>query len=148
MMTESARKEARDILHLTEQNTLKALEIIERQLFVLYSRAQVLVSLAGVVITVTGFSGRTIAGTSLPAQMFIIGGLATVLVCVIWVYMKVMRINWSTTGLQEDPVETLVILIKRRNIKTRAYLVGGYVLFFGLALYCISVSMMLLSPMG
>ena len=145
-MSDSAKKEAQDILRLTEQNTLKALEIIERQLFVLYTRAQVLVSLAGVVITVTGFSGRKIAGTSLPAQLLIIGGLATVLGCVIWIYMKVMKISWATSALSEDPVECLVKLIERRNKKTRAYLLGGYILFIGLALYCMSVSLMLLSP--
>ena len=132
---------------MTEHNTLKALEIIERQLFVLYSRAQLLVSLAGVVITVTGFSGRRIAGTSTPAQLCIICGLATVLGSVIWVYMRVMRITWSTTELCEDPVECLVILIERRNNKTRAFILGGYVFFIGLALYCLSVSLMLLSPM-
>ncbi len=143
----SPRKEAHGILQLTEQNSLKALEILERQLFVLYSRAQVLVSLAGVVITVTGFSGRRIAGTSQPAQLLVIGGLATVLVCVMWIYMKVMRINWSTTELCEDPVECLVVLIERRNEKTSAYIVGGYVLFIGLAFYGIAVSLMLLHPM-
>ena len=145
-MKYSPRKEARDILQLTEQNTLKALEILERQLFVLYSRAQVLVSLAGIVISVTGFSGRRIAGTSPAAQLLIICGLATVLACVVWIYMRVMRINWSTTELREDPVECLAILIERRNNKTRAYIVGGYVLFLGLTLYCVSISLMLLSP--
>ncbi len=143
-MSDSAKKEAIDILRLTNQDTLKALEIIERQLFVIYTRAQVLVSLAGVVITVTGFSGRTIAGTSLPAQLLIIGGLATVLGCVIWIYMNVMKINWSTSALCEDPVDCLMNLIERRNKKTQAYLVGGHIFF--IALYCISVSLMLLSP--
>ncbi len=146
-MSDSAKKEAQDILRLTEQNTLKALEIIERQLFAIYTRAQALVGLAGVVITVTGFSGRRIAGTSLPAQLLIIGGLATVLGCIIWIYMSVMKINWSTSALSEDPVDCLLKLIERRNSKTRAYLLGGYVFFFGLALYCISVSLMLLRPM-
>jgi hypothetical protein len=60
----SARKEAERILALAKGDTLKAYEMVERQLSVLVLRTQVILSLSGIVITVTGFSGRAIAQTS------------------------------------------------------------------------------------
>ena len=103
-------EDAEQLLSLTKDDLMKSIETIERQLFAIYQRAQILLSLAGVVLTVTGFSGRIIAGTSLIAQILVISGLATVLASAVWVYMRVMSIRWVTTQLCEDPVECLVIL--------------------------------------
>ena len=139
-------EEAEQLLSLTKDDLLRSIETIERQLFAIYQRAQILLSLAGVVLTVTGFSGRIIAGTSLIAQILVISGLATVLASAMWVYMRVMSIRWVTTQLCEDPVECLVILIERRNYKTKAFWMGGKILCVGLILYCASVSLMLLNP--
>ena len=43
--------------------------MVERQLSVLVLRTQVMLSLSGIVITVTGFSGRAIAQTSEPGAL-------------------------------------------------------------------------------
>ena len=68
MNTES---EAKAILNLCDGNLKAALEMAERHLNTIYTRAQVLLSLAGMVVTVTGFSGRLIAGSSKLAQSFL-----------------------------------------------------------------------------
>ncbi|OQX95644.1 hypothetical protein B6I21_04365 [candidate division KSB1 bacterium 4572_119] len=148
-MINDVNQEAIGILALTENDFLKALEVLERQLNVLHMRAQVLMSLAGIVITVTGFSGRLIAGTSLVAQISVIAGLATVLASAVWVFLKIMSIKWITNNIyQRDGLACIVEILERRNAKTRAFSIGGKILCVGLLLYSIAFSIMLLSPHG
>ncbi len=142
----NTKEEATKILSLTNQDLLKALELLEKQLNTLHARAQVLMSLAGIVVTVTGFSGRLIASTSLISQISVIAGLVTVLISAVWVFSQVMGIKWVTTGLTENQSESLERIIERRNRKTRAYSRGGVILCVGLVLYSIAFALMLLNP--
>jgi len=142
----SANEEANRILSLTGNDMLKALELLEKQLNTLHSRAQVLMSLAGIVVTVTGFSGRLIAATSLVSQSLVISGLATVLTSAVWVFSRVMGIRWVTSGLTKDHIDSLEKIIERRNKKTRAFSRGGIILCVGLFLYSIAFAMMLINP--
>ena len=142
----TAKEEANNILSLTKNDLLKALELLEKQLNTLHLRAQVLMSLAGIVLTVTGFSGRLIAATSLISQILVIFGLATVLTSAVWVFSQVMGIKWVTTGFSGNATESLEKIIERRNRKTRAYTLGGIILCVGLLFYAIAFAMMLLNP--
>ena len=138
--------EARAILDGKGGDRLAALAVVQGQLDTLHNRAQVLVSLAGVVVTVTGFSGRLIAGSSDFAQDFLVAGLGVVLASAIWVFVRVMRVRWLTALLARDPENALREALANRERKTRAYAVGGLILFTGLALYCVAVAAMLLNP--
>ncbi|MEY3000326.1 MAG: hypothetical protein RL648_540, partial [Verrucomicrobiota bacterium] len=60
-----SRTEAERILEMCNGSLRDAMAVVERQFSTLHNRAQVLFSFCGVVVTVTGFSGRLIAGTSL-----------------------------------------------------------------------------------
>jgi hypothetical protein len=142
------RREAELILRLNDGDLLQALDLLDRQLGTLHTRAQVLMSLAGVVVTVTGFSGRTIAGTSPLGQASIVAGLAVVLTSAVWLYARVMRIRWFTSALDAEPADALEAMIERRNRKTAAYQIGGAILCAGFALYCLAIASMLLSPAG
>ncbi|MBD3384035.1 hypothetical protein GF407_03830, partial [candidate division KSB1 bacterium] len=115
-MNETLKEEAEYIYSLTKGEKLGALQILENQLNVLYSRAQVLMSLAGIVITVTGFSGRIIAATSRVSQILIIVGLSMVLTSAIWVYARVMGIRWITSENKESIEKTLYHILQRRNL--------------------------------
>ncbi len=141
----SAKQESEQIKTLVKGNLLQALNILEGQMNVLHLRAQVLMSLAGIVITVTGFSGRTIAGTSLIAQIMIVIGLATVLASAVWTFLRVMTIRWLTAENLDDPDLALINIIERRNRKTRAFVTGGKILCLGLLLYAVAFSIMLLN---
>ena len=143
MNTES---EAKAILKLADNNLKVALDIAEHQLNTIYTRAQVLLSLAGMVVTVTGFSGRLIAGSSPAAQIFLVAGLFVSLSSAIWVFLRVMRVRWVTVFLDQDPENALQETLMRRNRKTKAYAIGGRILCIGLVLYCISIALMLLDP--
>jgi len=138
--------EAIRILEMCEGRLLDAMGVIERQFGTLHSRAQVLFSFCGVVITVTGFSGRLIAGTNSLAQGLVVSGLAVVILCAIYIYHSVMTLRWATQRLDTSAERTLVRLINRRNIKNAAYRRGGYILFIGIGLYGLAVALMLLNP--
>lgn len=140
--------EAETILVLKNNELMPALEVVQQQLNVLYTRAQVLLSLAGIVVTITGFSGRLIAGTSNLAQFFLIAGLFVSLSSAIWVFLKVMRVRWVTIMACNNQETALEQALIHRNRKTSAYSIGGKTLCLGLLFYCLSIALMLLDPVA
>lgn len=139
----SPKEEAAQIARLCDGNELKAVQLVEHQLNVLYTRAQVMVGIAGMVITVTGFSGRNIADTSALAQCLVVIGLAIVLAATLWVFLRVMGIRWATARLHENLNDSLEALVIYRNQKTIAYEIGGKIMGLGLISYGTAVSLML-----
>ena len=140
-------EEVKNLLNPVNSDLMRASECIEKQLNTIYTRAQVLLSLAGMTVTVTGFSGRIIADTNTASQFFIIAGLTVIICSVIYIFNSVMSIKWVTSALDPDkPEETIKLLINRRNAKTSAYTLGGRILCLGLALYATAVAIMLLNP--
>ncbi len=139
----TAHEEAARLYALSGDDYLRSIGFIENQLNVIYTRAQVLVGISGMVITVTGFSGRHIAETSLLAQYLVVIGLGVVLAATIWVFLRVMILRWATAYLTEDAIESIAQLINYRNQKTVAFEIGGKILACGLACYGIAVSLML-----
>lgn len=136
--------EIESVLKLCEHNLKAALQIYEHQLNVLQTRAQVLMGLAGVVLSITGFSGHRIASTGRIAQFSVILGLGTVLISAVWVWKKVMNVRWITDDLYGTSEEILSRIIDRRNAKTAAYVKGGYLLCAGFSIYSVAFAMMLL----
>lgn len=142
----SPAEEAAAILKLADNDTRMAFDIIQKQFDVMYGRAQSVVGMASIIVTVTGFSGRLIAGTNVAAQVFVIAGLAVALLGAGWVVWRVMLIDWLTAHLSEDPVASLGRMVATRNAKTRAVAVGGWLLLAGLTLYFVAISIMLANP--
>lgn len=140
------REEAQRILHVVSGDPGRALGMLEGQLNTLHARAQVLLSLAGVVVTVTGFSGRLVAGTNGFAQVAIILGLVFVLASAVWLFLRVTLVRWVTAEEGTDDAAVLEAIIRRRNRKTRAYRQGGKLLLVGFTLYLVAVATMLLHP--
>src|SRR5439155_22135461 len=124
----TAREEAERILQLVKGDTLKAYEMVERQLSVLVLRTQVMLSLSGIVITVTGFSGRAVAQTSALARGSIATGIFVVLAAAAAAIWGVLRLSWLTQTIVEDPVAMLTRQIEIRNDKSR-FLSAALVLF-------------------
>ena len=140
---DKARAEATRILTLCKGDGLRAFEMVHSQLAVLVVRSQVLLSLSGIVITVTGFSGRAIAETSRLAQTSIIAGIAAVLFGGLVIVAGVLRVAWATERIVEDPLETVAGAIRVRDRKS-GYLGVGAVLFSaGFALYVLAIAQLL-----
>jgi hypothetical protein len=140
-----AREEAEQILELAGGDRRAAYEIVERQLAVLVLRTQVMLSLSGIVITVTGFSGRTIAQTSAVARGCIAGGILIVLTAAAVAIWGVLRISWLTQTLHQDAITMLRDGIALRDRKAR-FLKLSLVLFIaGFSLYCVAIAQLLLA---
>lgn len=121
-------------------------DFIDGQLNVLHTRAQSLIQIAGVVITVTGFSGRIIADTSKSAQTLIVSGVALVSIAAAIALMFVMPIRWLSSYLHLPMEEWLLTALRRRRKKNRAFRVASIIIVAGMILYVSAVAMMLLHP--
>ncbi|MFG0249634.1 MAG: hypothetical protein ACF8OB_12165 [Phycisphaeraceae bacterium JB051] len=130
-----------------KDDPLDALNLVERQLHTLTQRAQMLLGLCGIVITVTGFSGRIIAGTNRIAQILIVSGVGITLLAAGLVVGGVMKLHWIT---QQPPESDLPQLIRSslayRDRKMRYYQKAVFVLLLGLTCYVIAIAIMLLNP--
>lgn len=140
---EKARAEAERLIDFVG-TPQRAFEILEKQLSVLVIRSQVLLSLCGICITVTGFSGRQIASTGQAARILVVAGLLTVLAAASVVVSGVFRVTWLTQEIVEDERATIEACIGLRDRKTRSLKVGLVLFLVGFALYVSAVSMMLI----
>lgn len=143
-MTEE-EDEARRILALCKGDTLRAFEIVQSQLGVLVLRTQVMLSLSGIVITVTGFSGRAIAETSTLARLCIVVGLFTVLAAAGVAVGGVLRLKWLTQSLGDEPLETIRAGLEVRNKKSKFLVVALTLFILGFSLYCAAVAQLLIA---
>ena len=131
------------ILHLVRGDEARAFEMLERQLNVLVLRTQVMLSLSGIVITVTGFSGRTIAQTSELARNLVATGIMVVLGAAGVAIGGVLRLKWLTQEMSDDTEQTLHRMLDMRDQKAR-YLNASLLIFMvGFACYCIAIALML-----
>ncbi len=135
--------EARAILSLCEGSRLKAFDKIEAQLSVLVLRTQVMLSLSGIVITVTGFSGRAIAETSTLARTSIIAGLLLVFAAAAAGVWGVLRLKWLTQSIHEDILVTLQAAISIRNRKSKSLRSALALFIAGFGLYCLAIAQLL-----
>jgi len=138
--------EAQRILHLCGGDALKAYQILQGQLATLVVRTQAMLGLSGIVITVTGFSGRTIAQTSASARLLVVAGLVIVLAAAAVGVGGVLRLRWSTQAIADEPRETLTRMIAIRDAKERFLRVAHVLFIVGFSLYCFAVAQLLLAP--
>ena len=123
----------------------KLIEILTDSFNVLQNRAQMLLSLITITLTITGFSGPRIAESSLVARISIAFGLAFVLISALILMAGPLRINWCTRTKSIDIDQTLVKLIIQRNTRTNRYHLASITLVIGLIGYVSSVISFLIS---
>jgi hypothetical protein len=139
----AAVDEVKRIMTLTRGDPVKAYELVQQQLSVLVLRTQVMLSLSGIVITVTGFSGRTIAQTSELARNLVATGIMVVLGAAGVAIGGVLRLKWLTQEMTDDTEQTLNRMLDMRDQKAR-YLNASLLIFMvGFACYCIAIALML-----
>jgi hypothetical protein len=120
--------------------------LLDGQLSVLHGRAQSLMQLAGVVITVTGFSGRIIADTNSAAQTLIVFGVIMVALAASLALGFVMPIRWVSTYMHLPVEEWVLVTLRRRERKSRAIRIATAVLVLGMIFYISAIAMMLMLP--
>jgi hypothetical protein len=137
--------EARRIVAMVGGDHRAAFLLVETQLAVLVVRTQVLLSLSGIVITVTGFSGKAIAQTSASARALIAAGILIVLAAALTAILGVLRLRWLTQLVADDPLTTVRRGLAVRDAKSR-WLSAALVLFgTGFACYCTAIAQLLLA---
>lgn len=141
----NAQEEADHLLGLYDSDAGKIMGVLHGQLANLTSRAQMLLQLAGLTITVTGFSGSRIASTGKLAAWLAVSGLVLVLVAASLSMGGILRIRWVTHLAPTSLRESIVYAIEMREAKTRVFGRSLALLIVGLALYICAVSLLLLS---
>ncbi len=114
------------------------LKVISQQFVVLQSRSQLLLTLATIVLTITGFSGPRIAASGVFARSAMAVGLLLTLIAVLMLLLN-LRIRWLTQFQGTDPQQVLSDIIAYREGKRRAYLWIITMLMAGLASYVAAV---------
>jgi len=140
----NADEEADHLLQLYEGDAARVAAMLQGQLGNLATRAQMLLQLAGLTITVTGFSGANIARSGTAAAVLVVSGLVTVLLGASLSMGGILAIRWTTQLAPCEPREAIVSAIEMRDRKTRAFSRSLALLIVGLALYIASVSLLLL----
>ena len=123
----------------------KLVEILTDSFNVLQNRAQMLLSLITITLTITGFSGPRIAESSLVARISIAFGLVFVLMSALILMAGPLRINWCTRTKSVDLDQSLTKLIVQRNSRTDRYHLAAISLVIGLIGYVSSVISFLIS---
>lgn len=131
-------REAAAILAMYQGDLAKALDVLARQFTVMQTRSQLLLTLATITLTITGFSGPRIAASGLAARWCMGLGLVLVLAGVL-VLLVGLRIRWSTQFAGGEAQTVVVQALRYRNAKMRGYLEQMTLIGAGIAFYVASV---------
>lgn len=142
--TSSAEEEAAHLVALYDGDAAKIMDVLQAQLSNLAARAQMLLQLAGLTITVTGFSGASIARSGQLAAVLVVSGLVVVLVAASLSMGGILRIQWVTQLAPTSLQASIIYAIEMREAKTRAFSRSLALLIVGLAMYIGSVALLLL----
>ena len=131
--------EARHLLGIT--GSIKpAMDVLMVQFNVLQTRAQLLLSLATLTLTITGFSGPRIAAAGAFSRYALMVGLILVLCSVLLILWLGLRVRWVTQFRGKTDQDLLVAIIAYRDSKTRSFAWQIGLLAVGLAAYVAGVA--------
>ena len=105
----------------------------------LQARAQMLLGLATICLTITGFSGPRMAASNVWSRFFIGFGLVFVLFSVMALVLGPLRLRWMTAWKAENIDQTLLLHLRQRNLRTKFYRVAMVLLLVGLTGYLLSL---------
>jgi len=125
-------------MHGGDAGLPESMRIISQQFVVLQTRSQLLLTLATIVLTITGFSGPRIAASGVFARSSMAFGLLLTLIAVLMLLLN-LRIRWLTQFQGTDAQTILTDIIAYREGKRRAYLWIITMLMAGLGSYVAAV---------
>jgi hypothetical protein len=133
------REEVEFLKEINGEDYGKLFGSVKESFTLLQTRSQMLLGLATICLTITGFSGPKMAASNAFSRFFIGFGLSFVLAAIIAVVAGPLRLQWMTAWKADSLDETLVENIKRRDSKTRLYRVATVLLLTGLTGYLLSL---------
>ena len=131
--------EANRLLLLHNGELDKALAHIEQHLAVLQTRSQFLLTIGTLTLTITGFSGPTLASASRFSALGLSVGLLLVLCALILLLVGSLRIHWLSHFVSKDPVATMTKAVAWRDKKAKFFNVQLCLLVCGLSAYVLAV---------
>ena len=131
-------QEAARLLALHDGKLAPCLATLSTQFTVIQTRSQLLLTLATITLTITGFSGPKIAASGLLARGLLACGLVVVLAGVVMLLLS-LKIHWLPQFIDGDPISSLERMITYRNRKTALYTAELTVMVVGLACYVAAV---------
>lgn len=118
----------------------KVLTTLRGAYAVLQTRSQMLLGLATICLTITGFSGPQIAASGVAARSFIVLGVGSVLVTALLLVAGPLQVRWMTQRRGASMDATLAELVRRRNVKTRLYHLATGFLVVGFTAYVLALA--------
>lgn len=140
-------EEAAHLLALHGGELRPVLDQLERHLGVLQSRSALLLTVATLALTITGFSGPRIAEASALSRYGLACGLVLVLAGMVVTLLGTLRVSWLTQLVDGRPAPVVVAsALAYRAAKTRLFQVQLLLLVLGLACYVFAVIAFLVAP--
>ena len=130
----STSQEAARLLALHDGKLAPCMATVSSQFLVIQGRSQLLLTLATITLTITGFSGPRIAASGLAARSLLAAGLVIVLAGVVMLLIS-LKIHWLPQFIDGDPLSSLERMIAYRNRKTAWYTSELVVMVLGLSCY-------------
>jgi len=136
----SPESEAEQLLRLQGERGLKgAVEVLMQQFMVLQTRAQIMLTITTLTLTITGFSGPKIAAAGDFARAAMVLGIISVLASTLLILGGSLRIQWVTQFKGENDLALVTSVLRYRNQKTKLFFAEICLLVAGLACYVASV---------
>ncbi|HRI82462.1 MAG: hypothetical protein RLZZ129_1192 [Verrucomicrobiota bacterium] len=137
---DSAEAEARQLLaHQGARGLQGAIDMLMQQFQVLQTRAQIMLTITTLALTITGFSGPKIAAAGVFARASMALGILLVLISTLLILGGSLRIQWVTRFKAADDHALITSILRYRNRKTRLFFAEICFLVAGLACYVASV---------
>ncbi len=130
--------EARRLLELHHGDAARTYDVVRTQFLVLQQRSQLLLTLATITLTITGFSGPAMAKSGMFARLAMVLGLALVLAAVL-ILLSGLRVKWLSQFDAGGPEATLAEAIAYRDRKTARFQLEIVLLGLGIAAYVSAV---------
>lgn len=128
-------QEVERLMDLYKGDRARILDEVRDAFNVLQGRAQLLISLVTICLTIAGFSGPNIAASGTPAKIGVSVGLSLVIASAVVTLLGPLQMRWATQWSAGSIDDTLVNLVALRNKRTALYHVALGLLCFGLSGY-------------
>lgn len=132
-------EEGENLVALLSESPASLITFLSGQLGVLKTQAQMIMGIAGLIITVTGFSGHHMVRGGTLSTIAMVVGIVFTLAGVIQTVRTLGKIRWVSQDLGGPLSEVAARIIARRNQEQRALTFSGAMVSVGLCAYLISV---------
>ncbi|MCA9520600.1 MAG: hypothetical protein KC609_06495 [Myxococcales bacterium] len=136
----SVQNEATRLGRIFQGREEQLITLLANQLSVLKAKATSFLSLCGIAVTVTGFSGAHMIRAGHLSSAALVLGIFLILVAAVLSLRSLMAIRWVTQDLQDDLAQMAAQVIRRRNAQQHVLVLAGRFVAIGLGAYLVSVA--------